>query len=123
MTDLRALAETHLSITLEGDWSKEVILTDPDGAVQTVRGQILYDKTVMNPVTGQDQVVNEPVVTLRISSLTRVPQKRERWFIKMPDSPVLGAPIRDFVLDGGRAPEGGGAIGYIRLYPKKAKQL
>lgn len=123
MVDLRDLAENHLGITLEGAASKEVILTDPDGAIQTVRGQVLYDKTVLNPMTGQDVVTNEPVVSLRISSLTRVPQKRERWFIKIPVSPVSGAPVEDFVLDGGRAQEGGASIGYIRLYPKKAKQL
>jgi len=123
MTDLRALAESHLGITLEGDFSKEVILTDPDGDIQTVRGQVLYDRTAQNPMTGQDQVLNEPVVTLRISTLTRVPEKRERWLIQMPVSPVVGAPLGDFVLDGGRAAEGGASIGYIRLYPKKAKQL
>lgn len=120
--DIRDLAERHLAITLEGAYSKEVILTDPDGVKQTLRAQVLYDKVVQNPITGQDQVINEPVVVLRRSSLTRIPKAAERWFVKMPISPVAGAAKEDFVLGGGRAVEGGASIGFIRLYPKKAKQ-
>lgn len=122
MPDIRDLAERHLAITLEGPYSKEVILTDPDGIKQTLRAQVLYDKTVQNPMTGQDQVINEPVVVLRRSSMTRVPVSSEKWFVKMPVSPVAGATKEDFVLGGGRAVEGGASIGFIRLYPKKAKQ-
>ena len=123
MTDLRALAESHLAITIEGDWSKEVTLVGPDdGEEQILRGQVLYDRKIENPDTGQEMIVNAPVVSLRISSMDPVPKKDEKWFIKMPISPVAGAPIENFLLDGGRAREGGPSLGYFRYYPRKAEQ-
>lgn len=121
--DLRALAESHLAITLEGGWGIEVDLTGPDGEKQLgLKGQVLYDRTEQNPATGQEVFVNEPVVVLRYSSLNPAPKTNEVWQIRMPVSPEVGAPKGDFVLDKGRAVEGGRSIGFIRLYPKKAKQ-
>lgn len=123
MTNLRELAESHLAITLEGQWSMEVDLIGPDGVKQSgLKAQVLYDRTEENPTTGQEVLVNKPVVTLRVSSLTTVPKSSENWLIRMPVSPVAGAAKEDFVLDPARAIEGGRSIGFIRLYPKRVKQ-
>lgn len=121
--NLRVLAESHLLISLEGVWGIEVDLTGPDGEQQLgLKGQVLYDRTEQNPATGQEVFVNEPVVVLRYSSLSPAPQTGEVWQVRIPVSPQVGALKGDFVLDKGRAVEGGRSIGFIRLYPKKAKQ-
>ena len=123
LVNLRALAESHLSVTLEGAWAIEVDLTGPTGVKQLgLKAQVLYDRTEENPATGQPVIVNEPVVVLRHSSLTAVPKTNEKWLIRMPVSPVEGAEKEDFVLDPSRAIEGGRSIGFIRIYPKKVRQ-
>lgn len=123
LANLRALAESHLSVTLEGAWAIEVDLTGPDGKKQLgLKGQVLYDRTEHNPATGQPVIVNEPVVVLRHSSLTVIPKSSETWLVRMPVSPVAGAAKEDFVLDPSRTIEGGRSIGFIRLYPKRVKQ-
>lgn len=123
LVNLRALAESHLSVTLEGAWAIEVDLIGPDGVKQLgLKAQVLYDRTEQNPSTGQPVIVNEPVVVLRHSSLTIMPKTNEKWLIRMPVSPVTGAVKEDFVLDPSRAVEGGRSIGFIRIYPKKVRQ-
>ena len=120
---LREVVESHLAVTLEGRWSMEVDLTGPDGVIQAgLKAQILYDRTEQNPTTGQEVIVNQPVVTLRYSSLTAVPKSSENWLVRMPVSPVAGAAKENFVLDPARAVEGGRSIGFIRLYPKRVRQ-
>ena len=124
LVNLRALAEKHLAVTLEGQWAIEVDLIGPDGKKQLgLKAQVLYDRIEQNPSTGQPVIVNEPVVTLRYSSLNPAPASpNEKWMISMPVSPVEGAAKEDFVLDPSRAIEGGRSIGFIRLYPKKVRQ-
>jgi len=123
LANLRALAESHLAVTLEGAWAIEVDLIGPDGKKQLgLKAQVLYDRTEQNPATGQPVFVNEPVVVLRYSSLIVVPKSIEKWLIRMPVSPVEGAEKEDFVLDPSRTIEGGRSIGFIRIYPKKVRQ-
>ena len=123
LANLRALAEKHLSVTLEGAWAIEVDLIGPAGKKQLgLKAQVLYDRTEQNPTTGQPVFVNEPVVVLRYSSLTVVPKSIEKWLIRMPVSPVADAEKEDFVLDPSRTIEGGRSIGFIRLYPKRVRQ-
>lgn len=119
---IRALAEQHLGESIEGGFGIEVILTDKDGKQQTVKGQVLYSRKIQNPTTGEDIIINEPVVILRVSTLDPVPKSGEQWFIQMPVSPVEGAEKENFLMDKSKAVEGGASIGFIRLYPKKADQ-
>ena len=119
---IRALAEQHLVESIEGGFGIEVILTDKEGKQQTVKGQVLYSRKVQNPITGEDIIVNEPVIVLRVSTLDPVPKTGEQWFIQMPLTPLEGAPKENFLMDKGKAVEGGASIGFIRLYPKKADQ-
>ena len=64
-------------------------------------------------------VVNEPVVTLRQSSLDQIPEAGETWYIKMPIAPLPGAEIKSWVFTPTRAPEHGTDIGFVRLYPQR----
>ena len=122
MTNLRELAELDLMDTLEdpNHWGLPVILTDPDGEIQEVNGQVIYDTIVENPATGGEMIIHKPVVTLRRSSLSRVPAPGEKWLIQIPITPDPEAAKVSFVL--GRPSEDGGSIGFIRLYLNKATQ-
>ena len=129
MTNLREQVEADLSFTLEGDWGLPVILQAPDGTTYDksandptadLMGQILYDTIEENPETGQQILVHKPVVTLRLSSLTRVPVAGEIWSVTIPSAPSLTAVTETYLLD--HPSEDGRSIGFIRLYLMKAEQ-
>ena len=128
MINLREQVELDLKDSIESEWKMNVELTSPDGIKQTysknnpaelLGGQVLYFSRGENPSTGEMIYVNLPVVTLRISSLDRVPVAGETWYIKMPISPVAGASKVAFVFTSDQAPQHGTDIGFIRIYPQK----
>jgi hypothetical protein len=127
---LRERIERDLAITLEGRWGLPVVLISPDGVEQSTRagdstplkGQILYGLARLNPETGEDVVVDSPVVVLRRSSLSRVPLAGETWIVKIPTTPSMTAPLETFVISPVRPPEGGKSIGFIRLYLQQIEQ-
>ncbi len=136
MDNLRERAEQDLGITLEdpSQWGLPVELTGPDGIeIKTsanspdpqnpllLYGQVLYN-TVRTNAEGEQVVTPLPVIVLRRSSLSRIPQDSERWFIKFPRDPSLTAEYADYTLNADQATEGGRSIGFIRLYPKKTVQ-
>lgn len=127
---LRAEIEEDLAETLEdlGDFGMVVILISPDGAIQTksandhtldLSGQVLYD-TLSQTEDGVTTVDNGPVVSLRRSSLDRVPEHGETWAVKVPESPIEGAPIVTFLME--RAPLDGRSIGFIRMILRDTEQ-
>jgi hypothetical protein len=131
MENLRAQIELDLHESLEGEFKIAVELTSPDGVKQIysknnpselLGGQVLYFSKRADPETGEIIVVNQPVVTLRISSLTTVPKAGESWYIKMPISPEIGAAKERFVFTATRSPEHGTDIGFIRIYPQRIEQ-
>jgi hypothetical protein len=134
MENLRAAIEADLADSLEGEWKMAVELTSPDGVEQIYQkdaahipanllgGQVLYFTRRVDPNTGENVIVNQPVCTLRISSLDRVPQDGEKWYIKMPTSPVAGASYGKFVFTPTRPTEHGTDIGFIRIYPQRIEQ-
>lgn len=130
MVNLREKAESDLAVTLEKDFSLPVELTGPDGIPINTRvsdgsplvGQVLFDYVKVNPDTGQEMVVNLPVVSLRISSLSRVPKAGETWHMKIPNSPSTTATLENYIIDADRPPEGGKSIGFIKLYARRAIQ-
>lgn len=122
MVNIRELAESDLSASLEGEFGLPVILTDPAGAQQTVEGQILYDTVRIEPETGNPVIDDNPVVTLRRSSLSPVPQDGEKWFIEIPITPSRTAPTESFVFTADRTARTGGSIGYIKLYLQRIEQ-
>jgi hypothetical protein len=126
---LREKIESDLAVTLEGHFKLPVVLIDPDGVKYDksandpeldLVGQILYDTRVEDPETGGEIIVHKPVVTLRRTSLTRVPQPLEKWVVQIPIRPFYDDPKVSFVLE--RPSEEGGAIGFIRLYLTRAEQ-
>lgn len=128
---LRELVEQDLAQSLEdqNEWGLPVVLVAPDGVVydtsvndptKALSGQVLYDTLVDNPETGGEMIVHKPVVTLRRSSLARVPAAGETWMVKIPTTPSTTASLETFFLD--YPSEEGGSIGFIRLYLTKTKQ-
>ena len=130
-TNLRDLGEHYLGVHLEGVFKMPVVLTDPDGEIldtsendgEALGGQVLYDTVRQNPETGDPLVSENPIVTLRRSSLKRVPISGETWGVKIPGSPKEGAALVDYVIDPTRSLEGGKTFGFIRLYLRKAEQV
>lgn len=111
--------------TLESEWKMPVELTSPDGVQQLysknnpselLGGQVLYSSRRENPETGETIVVNQPVVTLRVSSLVRIPKAGEKWYIKIPTGIEPNASKQSFVFTPDRSPENGTDMGFIKLY-------
>lgn len=129
--NLRERIESDLRFSLEGRWGLPVVLISPDGVRQDTRagstdplmGQILYDIVRTNPETGDVVVVETPVVTLRRSSLNRVPLAGENWIVEIPTGPSTTAPMQKYMLSSSRPPEGGRSIGVIRLYLQVVEQI
>ena len=128
--NLRELAESDLDHTLEGEYGLPVELTSPDGVIQTTKkdstdllqGQILYDTVLTDPATLEQMIVNLPIVSLRRSSLDRIPLPGEPWHVRIPITPSATAAKQDFIASADRAPGGGGSIGFVKLYLQKAVQ-
>jgi hypothetical protein len=129
--NLRAQAEADLATTLEDvdGFGMPVILIAPDGTVidkkagttVALTGQIVYDSTETSEI-GIPTIVHKPVVTLRRSSLSRIPlpTDRPRWACRVPVSPLVGAPLATFLVE--NPTEGGGTLGFVRLYLTRAEQ-
>lgn len=129
MSRLRALAESDLEQTLEGEWSCPVRLTTPDGVRLTetidgrpLCGQVLYDIVRKDLETGERVVFTTPVVTLRRASLLRVPTAGENWLVEIPVNPLTDSPLVPYVFSPTRPPEGGRSLGFIRLYLQAVEQ-
>lgn len=114
--------------TLESEWKMPVELTSPDGVTQIysannpselLGGQVLYSSRRESPETGEIIVVNQPVVTLRVSSLVRIPRAGEKWYIKIPTGYEPNATKQSFVFTLDRSPENGNDMGFIKIYPQK----
>lgn len=121
--NLRELSEKDLGRSLEGEWSLPVNLIDPDGArYDGLRGQVLFDIVRVNPETGEEVTVQTPVVTLRRSTLARIPAPGENWIVEIPATPSEAAAKVQHVLSPTRPPEGGASIGFIRLYLQAVEQ-
>jgi len=129
--NLRVQAEADLYDTLEDPegWGLPVVLIDPDGIRQEksanntdedLSGQIIYDTTEVDPVTGMEMIVHKPVVTLRRTSLNKIPVAGERWGVEIPEIPDPTATKVLHVVE--RAPEEGKSIGFIRLYLTLAEE-
>lgn len=128
MESLRRTLERDMYDALESEWKMPVELTSPDGVKQLysknnpselLGGQVLYSSRRENPETGETIVVNQPVVTLRVSSLVRIPKAGEKWYIKIPTGTEPDAVKQSFVFTPDRSPENGTDMGFIKLYLQK----
>jgi hypothetical protein len=128
MMSIPALAEADLRHTIEGDFGIPVTLISPDG-VRTdtatdgrpLVGKVRWSQPEIN-AEGMPVVVDNPVVTLRRSSLPREPKSREAWAVIIPSGPRADAPLAEYLLDKGYAVEGGRTLGKIRLPLVRVKQ-
>lgn len=120
--NLREKAESLLSLSLEGPFALPVYATGPDGVENQYSGQILSDRVVMNPDTGEVMIVVNPVVVLRRSSLVRIPQDGEIWYFKIPLDPSRSGTLLNFIFDGSDSVRGGRSIGFIRIPLKFIEQ-
>lgn len=121
MVDLRKLSEEYLEISLEGDFSLPVEIQTPDAAIQTVRAQVLYDRTGEDPQTGETVYVTDPVVVVRRSSLDPLPSPGDRLVIRIPSEPREDADKETyFCFD--QSFQGGRSLGLIRFYLTKTEQ-
>jgi hypothetical protein len=107
-----------LAVSLEdvtSGFALPVILTDPDTGLPYPEyyGKILYDVKVWDPEQGCEIVVHRPIVTLRRSSLARVPKSGEKWKIQIPTEPRVDAPKETFIFE--RPALDGISIGYVKM--------
>jgi len=114
---LRRTIEEDLAESIEDpdDFGQEIFLVDPDGAQWgPYHGMILYDTRKADAI-GIPIMVHTPTVVLRRSRLERVPDETEkhRWAVRIPISPVDGAPVYTFIVE--HISEDGGSIGYVKL--------
>ena len=128
MENLREQIELDLYDSIEKEWGIPIELTSPDGQEQIysannptelLKAQVLYFTRKTDPETGEEIIVNQPVVSIRLTSLDRIPAAKENWLIKMPISPQDGAPVQTFVITPTRSAESGTDIGFERYYPQK----
>lgn len=142
--NLRLVSRRNLIIT-ERQWGLLVRLTGPDGTIydrsadrdEPLRTlQTLNDFKQLNIETGEEVLVTDPVVSIRLDALVRKPQGGETWHVVCQVEP-LDIPLSmdfdtaiathpdsfvDYMFDPGKSPEGGKSIGYTRLYLHLAEQ-
>jgi hypothetical protein len=122
MTRLRARAEHDLGHTLEAEFSIPVSLIAPDGQLyatdamgKELVGRVVWSQPRTNLDTGDVAILHDPMVTLRRSSLSRVPLTGEHWLVLLPDGPAATSPTVKWLLDASRAVEGNESLGTVRL--------
>ena len=49
-------------------------------------------------LVGEDVIINDPIVTLRLASLTRIPANGEKWIVKLPETPDPDAVLVSYAL-------------------------
>ena len=107
MENLRAAIEADLADGIEGEFAIAISLLSPDGVRYTERGIFSTTSKRIDPSTGETVIVETPVLTLRTSSLTRVPVAGEKWHVFVNSA--------HYVIGSDRAPEKSG-IGFTRFY-------
>lgn len=130
--NLRVKVVKDLETTMEklNGWGLPVVLISPTGQTQELKkdsedaltGQVLYSHKEWKPDTGEDIVVDEPVVTLRLESLEIEPKPGENWAVKIPETPDPNAVLITFVINKDKAIEFNRGLGIVKLYLSKAKQ-
>jgi len=119
MTGLPELGERDLAVILESPdgWGVPVVIKRvSDSFTQTLNGQVLKDSIKFSEDTGQPIVDNNPIVSLRLSTLINIPLDGEVWYFDIPESPVDGAPIKRYIFNKDNARRGFTTAGCV-TYP------
>ena len=129
--NLRTRAITDVKTQNLKNWALKIELQDPDGNTYIKDNdtgedlkalQILYDRRVENPDTGEIIIVHEPVITIARSSLSRIPIPGETWSVKFPLDPTDENTLSNYVFNPDRSIAGGSSLGFFRIYPVKLVQ-
>lgn len=128
--NLRERVESDLSFSLEGDWGLPVELISPQGekidtkqgTTEQLKGQVMLETLSTNMETGEQLLIGNPNVSLRLSSLSSYPTKSDyrNWFVRIPQTPSESAPLVTYKI--GDAPQGGESLGYITLMLEQVSQ-
>lgn len=129
MVNLREQMERDLGFILEdyeNGFGLPVILVAPDGTEQEfsandpdtprtipLTGRVAYARYEEDSDTGMPMRVRNPIVTLRKSSLDRIPLAGERWMVKIPEKPEVAAAKKTYYLE--YAPRSGDSYQWIQL--------
>lgn len=129
MGNLRERMEADLEEILEdhqNGFALPIILIAPDGETQEysandpdtprtipLTGRVIYARFDMDPDTGMPVRIDNPIVTLRKSSLDRVPLAGETWSVQIPKEPAINADKETYVTE--LAPRDGRSFGWIQL--------
>lgn len=123
------LAGAGLKKMIEGNFGLPVELTAPDGTEikvnedgDTLTGEILYDRDAIDPESGDLKTVQEIMVTLRKTALSRIPSAGETWKVAIPLDPSLPAILTTHLMNSDKAPIDGGTIGFVKLFLKDVEQ-
>lgn len=131
--NLRKTLNNDLEKSMEdiSEWGLPVELESPDGVKYDLKkdtedkltGQVLYNRTEFNPATGEEISIDEPMVTLRMNSLTRIPAPGENWIIRIPETPDPDAVLVSYALTPTRAIKFNRSIGIMIIYLQKVIQI
>lgn len=114
------LNATRKSIEVFGT---NVNLVAPDGVkYENIVCQFLSGRVTESPDSGEDVVVFRPVASFHRSSLTRIPQNGENWFVEAPLDPDKPNDLTALTMDQSKSIEGGRSLGVIRLYLSETRQ-
>ena len=112
------IATDGLTTMIEGNFGLPVELTAPDGIEIklnengfTLKGQILYDREALDPESGDLKTVQEIMVTLRKTALSRIPLAGETWKVAIPLDPALPTVLTTHLTNSDKAPIDGGRYG------------
>lgn len=127
--NLRVRMEQDLGMILENyesGFGLPVILISPDGETQEfsandpetprtipLTGRVSYAYFKFDADSGAPMRVDNPIVTLRKSSLDRVPKAGENWVVQIPEKPDPDAPKKSFFME--HAPRAGDSFQWIQL--------
>lgn len=123
--------DLEFSMESESDWGLPVILVDSDGNTYDTKkdsedrlsGQVLYNSIEYNPDTGEEMVIQDPIVVLRLNSLERIPQNGENWIVKIPTEPDPDATMESFALSPTKTMKFNKSFGFVRMYLQRMAQI
>jgi hypothetical protein len=94
--------------------TQEFSANDPD-TPRTIllAGRVTYARFEFDADTGLPMRVDNPIVTLRKSSLDTVPKAGETWAVQIPEEPRVDAPKKTFLM--AIAPRTGDSYQWIQM--------
>lgn len=129
MSNLREQMEADLEVVLEdyqNGFALPVILVAPNGVRQEfsandpntprtipLTGRVVYSRFDIDSATGVPCRIDNPIVTLRRSSLDRIPLAGELWSVQIPKEPRIDADLETYVTE--LPPRDGRSFGWIQL--------